>query len=96
MEYYFTYPDNGVAAKPVFPWDKGFDPEQMYEYYNNHGPKSCPFTDFVHAASGVKNIKVQHPEYEAWINGIYGAAGVSCADCHMSYEKMEGKKASSH
>ena len=96
VEYYFTHPDNGVAAKPVFPWDKGFDPEQIYEYYNNHGPKNGPFTDFVHAASGVKIIKVQHPEYETWINGTHGAAGVSCADCHMPYEKMDGKKASSH
>lgn len=96
VEYYFTHPDNGVAAKPVFPWDNGFDPEQIYEYYDTVGAGQGQFVDFVHAASGVKIIKVQHPEYETWINGTHGAAGVSCADCHMPYEKMEGKKASSH
>ncbi len=96
VEYYFTHPDNGVAAKPVFPWANGFDPADMYEYYKNHGAKDGPFVDFVHAASGVPIIKAQHPEYETWINGPHGAAGVSCADCHMPYEKTEGKKASSH
>ncbi len=96
VEYYFTHPDNGPAAKPVFPWDLGFNPDQIYEYYNNHGPNNGPFTDFVHAASGVPIIKVQHPEYETWIDGVHGAAGVSCADCHMPYEKTEGKKISSH
>lgn len=96
VEYYFTHPDNGPKGRPVFPWDNGFDPEQMYQYYNTHGPKNGPFFDFIHAASGVKIIKAQHPEYETWINGTHGAAGVSCADCHMPYEKAEGKKMSSH
>ena len=96
VEYYFTHPDNGVKGRPVFPWDKCFDPEQIYEYYNTHGPKNGPFTDFVHAVSKVNIIKVQHPEYETWINGPHGAAGVSCADCHMPYVKQDGKKASSH
>src|SRR5574344_554344 len=96
VEYYFTHPDNGVKGRPVFPWDKGFDPEQIYEYYNTHGPQNGPFTDFVHAVSKVNIIKVQHPEYETWINGPHGAAGVSCADCHMPYVKQDGKKASSH
>ncbi len=96
VEYYFTHKDNGPAGKPVFPWDNGFDPEQMYEYYNTHGAKNGPFTDFVHAVSGVNIIKAQHPEYETWQNGPHGAAGVSCADCHMPYVKQDGKKYSSH
>ena len=32
VEYYFTHKDNGPAAKPVFPWDKGMNPEDMYQY----------------------------------------------------------------
>lgn len=96
VEYYFTHPDNGAKGRPVFPWDKGFDPEDMYAYYNTHGAKNGPFTDFVHAASKVNIIKAQHPDFETWINGPHGAAGVSCADCHMPYEKVEGKKMSSH
>lgn len=96
VEYYFTHKDNGPAAKPVFPWDNGFDPEDMYEYYKTHGPKNGPFVDFVHPVSGVAILKAQHPEYETWQNGPHGAAGVSCADCHMPYKKQDGKKASSH
>ncbi len=73
VEYYFTHKDNGPAGKPVFPWDNGFDPEDMYEYYNTHGANNGPFK-----------------------NGPHGAAGVSCADCHMPYQKQDGKKFSSH
>ncbi len=96
VEYYFTHKDNGPAAKPVFPWDEGFGPENMYEYYKKHGAKNGPFVDFVHAASKAPIVKMQHPEYETWIDGPHGAAGVSCADCHMSYERIDGKKISSH
>lgn len=101
VEYYFTNKDNGPAAKPVFPWDKGFGPEDMYQYYKEHGPKNAsgksgPFADWTHAASKVPMIKMQHPEYETWVDGTHGAAGVSCADCHMAYERMDGKKISSH
>ena len=57
---------------------------------------SAPFTDWVHAASKVPMIKMQHPEYETFIDGTHGAAGVSCADCHMPYQRVDGKKVSSH
>jgi len=29
-------------------------------------------------------------------DGPHGAAGVACADCHMPYQRMDGKKMSSH
>ncbi|MEG2171670.1 MAG: ammonia-forming cytochrome c nitrite reductase subunit c552 [Desulfovibrionaceae bacterium] len=96
VEYYFTHKDNGPAAKPVFPWDKGFGPNDMYEYYKEHGPKNGPFADWVHPASKTPMIKMQHPEYETWIDGPHGAAGVACADCHMAYQKVDGQKISSH
>ncbi len=96
VEYYFTHKDNGPAARPVFPWDKGKNPEDMYQYYKNHGPKNGPFADWVHPASKTPMIKMQHPEYETFIDGPHGAAGVSCADCHMAYQKVDGQKISSH
>ena len=96
VEYYFTHKDNGPAAKPVFPWYKGYGPGDMYEYYKQHGAKNGEFADWTHAASKVPMIKVQHPEYEMWIDSPHGAAGVSCADCHMGYERQDGKKISSH
>ena len=96
VEYYFTHKDNGPAAKPVFPWDKGFGPADMFEYYKNHGPKNGEFSDWTHAASKIPMVKMQHPEYEMWVDSPHGAAGVSCADCHMAYERKDGKKISSH
>ena len=96
VEYYFTHKDNGPAARPVFPWDKGFGPNDMYEYYKNNGAKNGPFADWVHPASKTPMIKMQHPEYETWIDGPHGAAGVSCADCHMAYQRVDGQKISSH
>ncbi len=97
VEYYFTDPKQGVNKKPVFPWDKGFGPGDMYEYYTSHGDCVIPgfegqFADWVHPASQTPMIKMQHPEYETWIDGTHGAAGVSCADCHMPYSLGEDKK----
>ncbi|MDR0816597.1 MAG: ammonia-forming cytochrome c nitrite reductase subunit c552 [Desulfovibrio sp.] len=100
-EYYFTHKDNGPAAKPVFPWDEGMGADDMYRYYMGHGAKDAsgnpgPFVDFKHAASGVPIIKMQHPDYEMFVDGPHGAAGVACADCHMQYQRVDGKKISSH
>lgn len=96
VEYYFAKAPGAVPNKVTFPWDNGFDVEQVYEYYNDKGENNQPFYDFVHAVSGVKILKAQHPEYETWKSGPHGAAGVSCADCHMPYQRVDGKKFSSH
>ncbi|WP_027389767.1 ammonia-forming cytochrome c nitrite reductase subunit c552 [Chrysiogenes arsenatis] len=91
VEYYFETKDHGVAAKPHLPWDKGMNPADMYEFYSNGDPKrdafKGAFTDFTHAASKTKIIKAQHPEYEMFSDGVHGAAGVSCSDCHMPRDK---------
>ena len=102
VEYYFGEPEHGPNKKPVFPWDQGMDPEQMYSYYNDKGKKKedgsfAQFADWVHPVSKTPMLKAQHPEYEAWYNGTHGAAGVTCADCHMPYMRLDGKKkVSSH
>ncbi len=102
VEYYFTDPGQGVSKKPVFPWDEGFGPQEMYEYYQAHGDGQIEgfegqFYDWIHPASKTPMVKVQHPEYETWIDGPHGSAGVSCSDCHMPYVLAEDKqKMSSH
>lgn len=97
VEYYFQDKGFGPAKKPVFPWSEGLDPEQVYTYYDTHGDTTTPgfegkFVDWVHPVSKTPMLKAQHPEYETWHNGVHGAAGVSCADCHMSYIRVDGKK----
>lgn len=101
VEYYFTAKGHGPAQKPVFPWANGFTPEAVYAYYEDKGNVKEPgfegnFADWTHPASRTPMLKMQHPEYETWIDGTHGAAGVSCADCHMPYQRENGKKMSSH
>jgi nitrite reductase (cytochrome c-552) len=97
VEYYFQDKEFGPAKKPVFPWGEGYDPQQMYTYYKSHGNSQAKgfegnFVDWVHPVSKTPMLKAQHPEYEMWQNGVHGAAGVSCADCHMGYTRTDDKK----
>jgi len=102
VEYYFQRGDQGgVQLKPHFPWDKGFDPKNIYEFYAEGNPETDgfkgQFADWVHPVSKVPSIKIQHPEFEMWYDGTHGSAGVSCADCHMPYIRADArKKISSH
>ena len=97
VEYYFNGPSMGANKKPVFPWAEGMNPEQMLSYYNTHGDSTIKgfegkFVDWVHPVSKTPMLKAQHPEYEMWKDGTHGAAGVACADCHMSYTRTDDKK----
>ncbi|MDQ5986863.1 MAG: Cytochrome c nitrite reductase subunit NrfA [Syntrophus sp. SKADARSKE-3] len=89
-EYYFE-PE---TKKVIFPWDKGFLPEQMYVYYST---KPAGFEqDWIHPDSQAKMLKAQHPDFETWTGGVHGNSKVSCADCHMPYMRDNGRKYTSH
>ncbi|MRR38606.1 ammonia-forming cytochrome c nitrite reductase subunit c552, partial [bacterium] len=89
-EYYFE----PKTKKVVFPWDKGFLPEQMYAYYEE---KPAGFEqDWIHPDSQARMLKAQHPDFETWSGGVHGKSGVSCADCHMPFMTEKGQKYSSH
>lgn len=87
VEYYFAADDKEVT----FPWTNGVTAEEMYEYYEDV-PTGGPHIDWTHAVSGTPMLKAQHPEYETWVSGTHGQAGVTCADCHMPYQRVDGKK----
>ncbi|OPY68174.1 MAG: Cytochrome c-552 precursor [Syntrophorhabdaceae bacterium PtaU1.Bin034] len=90
VEYYFE----PGTTKVVFPWEKGLEPEKIYEYY---AARPSGFgEDWVHPDSQVKLLKAQHPEFETWSGGVHGRADVACADCHMPYMRKDGRKYSSH
>jgi nitrite reductase (cytochrome c-552) len=92
VEYY-------CASKETlfFPWDKGLKAEQIEQTYEEHTfPDGTEFFDYKHGETGALAYKAQHPEFELWSQGIHAQSGVSCADCHMPYERQGAMKVSSH
>jgi nitrite reductase (cytochrome c-552) len=87
VEYYFKGPGKVVT----YPWANGLKVEEIEAYYDREG-----FTDWVHAETGNKMLKAQHPEFEVWSQGVHARAGVACADCHMPYERVGALKVSDH
>lgn len=80
-----------------FPWSKGLRAEDLEAHWDaKKFPDGEPFYDYVHGETGAKLHKVQHPEYELWSQGIHALSGVSCADCHMPYERQGAMKVSNH
>lgn len=92
VEYY-------CASKDTleFPWGNGLKMEQAEAHWNaKKFPDGSDFYDYTHGETGAKVLKVQHPEFELWSQGIHARSGVSCADCHMPYEREGAMKVSSH
>lgn len=91
VEYYF----NGKGNYLTFPWDKGStkgaSPEQIEQYYDN-----ADFSDWTHAISKTRMIKLQHPDYEVYGAGIHAYRDIACADCHMPYRTEGGVKFTDH
>jgi nitrite reductase (cytochrome c-552) len=87
VEYYFK----GEGKELTYPWHKGMRVENILAYYDEVKHK-----DWTHAQSGAEALKAQHPEFEMYNQGIHARAGVSCADCHMPYERQGAMKISSH
>ncbi len=93
VEYYFK----GEDKQLVFPWSKGLKAEQILEVYDQPKFKDGkPFADWKHKLTGADLIKVQHPEFELWSQGIHARSGVACADCHMPYVREGAIKVSDH
>ena len=87
VEYYFKGPEKRLT----YPWDKGLKADQILAYYEENG-----FKDWTHAESGAPVLKAQHPEFEMWNQGIHAKSGVTCADCHMPYQRVGAMKISDH
>ncbi len=92
VEYYC-----GPKETLFYPWDNGLKVEQIEKTLNEHTfPDGSEFLDYVHGETGAPVFKAQHPEFELWNQGIHARSGVSCADCHMPYERQGAMKVSSH
>ncbi len=92
VEYYC-----GSKDTLTFPWKYGLKVEQMERTWDEHVfPDGSAFYDFLHGETGAPVLKAQHPDFEMWSQGIHARAGVSCADCHMAYQRVGAMKLSSH
>ncbi|MBK8231560.1 MAG: ammonia-forming cytochrome c nitrite reductase subunit c552 [Candidatus Eisenbacteria bacterium] len=92
VEYYCA-----SKATLFFPWGDGLKVENIESFYDRYTfPDGSAFADFKHKISGASAVKVQHPEFELWSQGIHARSGVACADCHMPYVREGAHKISDH
>jgi nitrite reductase (cytochrome c-552) len=92
VEYY-------CAAKTTltFPWGNGLTMDDAEAFWDEFTfPDGSDFYDWEHGETGARLYKVQHPEFELWSQGIHARSGVSCADCHMPYQRKGAMKVSNH
>ncbi len=87
VEYYFSGPEKRLT----YPWHRGLLVDSMLAYYEEVG-----FADWTHGATGARVLKAQHPEFEMWSQGTHARSGVTCADCHMPYQRVGAMKISDH
>jgi nitrite reductase (cytochrome c-552) len=87
VEYYFK----GDKKTVTYPWHKGLKVEEIESYYDEQN-----FKDYIHGETGAAVLKAQHPEFEMWNQGVHARSGVSCADCHMPYQREGAIKVSDH
>ncbi len=90
-EYFFD-PGNGGAT--TLPHDSlaSMHPDAILAFYNDGSnfPDGEPFSDYTNPRTGVRQIKVQHPEIETFLGeGSPHRATYSCADCHMPTVEAE-------
>ncbi|MBR4472918.1 MAG: ammonia-forming cytochrome c nitrite reductase subunit c552 [Oscillospiraceae bacterium] len=67
-------------------------PETMLAFFNDGSNFSTgePFADWTNPRTGVRMIKVQHPEFETFMGaGSQHAGTFTCADCHMAKQTAE-------
>ena len=101
-EYFFMPGTNSTTL----PHDSlaSMSPDLILDYYNTQLKKTeadgtqAPFYDFSNKISGVKVIKVQHPELETYLGeGSQHRGKFTCADCHMGDLKTaDGKTTKNH
>ena len=82
VEYYF-HPTTKATSLPYTSLVT-MSPDAILAYYNNTLVNGQPFADYTNPRSGVRQIKVQHPEFETYMGeGSVHRDTFTCADCHM-------------
>ena len=97
VEYYF----DPVTKATTLPHDSidSMHPDAILEYFNKTLlVDGQPFADWTNPRTGVRQIKVQHPEMETFLmEGSPHRGDFTCADCHMpTITKADGTTYKSH
>lgn len=87
VEYYFR----GPGSELHLPWQEGLTLEAIERFFDGAG-----LSDWVHPETGANLIKMQHPDFELYSQGVHAAAGVACADCHMPKLEQGGMAITDH
>jgi len=97
-EYYFDPATK--ATKIAHNSIESMDPSTMLAFFNDPANFSNNeiFTDYTNPRTGVKQIKVQHPEFETFLGeGSQHRGTYTCADCHMpTVTREDGTTYKSH
>ena len=91
VEYYFA-PEPKAVTLPYSNMET-MHPDSILAFF-----EEMNFADYTNPRTGVKQIKVQHPEFETYMGkGSVHTAQFSCADCHMEKAtNAEGTTYTSH
>lgn len=90
-EYYFDGEDNKATSIP-YSAVANMNPTAELAFYDEKG-----FSDWTQESTGTGLLKVQHPEFETYVNSVHFTMGLSCADCHMETAvAADGTKYVSH
>ena len=82
VEYYFA-PQSKATTLP-YQNLATMTPDAILDYYNRTIVDGQPFADYTNPRTGVRQIKVQHPEFESYMGaGSVHKDTFTCADCHM-------------
>ena len=90
-EYFFD-PGNGGATTLPHSSLATMHPDEILAFFNDGSnfPDGQPFADYVNPRTGVRQIKVQHPELETFLSaGSPHRNDFTCADCHMGKAEAE-------
>jgi nitrite reductase (cytochrome c-552) len=87
IEYYCP----PTALTPTIPWGNGLAPEDIEAWQTEAG-----IVDWVHPLAGTDLLKLQHPEFETYQDGLHANLGVTCAECHMPKVTTDGTRHTSH
>ena len=83
-EYYFKT-DETHATTFAYNGLDTMNPDDILAYYNNMKDEDGnAYADWVQEDTGIRMLKVQHPEFETFLGaGSPHASNMTCADCHM-------------